>query len=134
MTTSAGDTSQRGIADQLGRSPSTVSRELARHRDAGGQYQPYHADQAARQQRQRPRRPKLLADDRLRAVVQRKLNRCWSPEQIAGWLDTLHPGRPDRTVCAETIYQALLVPGRRCLHSRYTASCAPGDGCAARTP
>lgn len=67
-------------------------------------------------------------------MVQRKLNRYWSPQQITGWLDTIHPGRPDRAVCAETIYQALLVPGRGCLHSRYTARLRPGDGCAARTP
>lgn len=52
--------------------------------------------------------------------MQRKLNRYWSPEQIAGWLRAQHPDDPTRTVCTETIYQALVVPGARCLHSRYT--------------
>lgn len=119
-------TSMRTIAAQLGRSPSTISRELARHRDEYGQYQPHQADLAATQQRQRPRQPRLMQDRRLRAVVQRKLNRFWSPEQIAGWLRAIHPVDAHRRVCAETIYQALLVPGARCLNSRYTGKLRTG--------
>ena len=118
--------SLRAIAAELGRSPSTISRELHRHRDEHGRYQPHQAEQAARQQRQRPREPKLLADPRLRELVQRKLNRYWSPEQIAGWLRATHPNDTDRNVCAETIYRALIVPGGRCLHSRYTAKLRTG--------
>lgn len=118
--------SLRAIATELGRSASTISRELRRHSDQQGRYQPYQAEQAARQQRQRPRQPRLLADDGLRQLVQRKLNRYWSPEQIAGWLRALHPDEPSRTVCHETIYRALIVPGARCLHSRYTAKLRTG--------
>ena len=99
---------------------------MHRHRDEHGRYQPHQAEQAARQQRQRPREPKLLADPRLRELVQRKLNRYWSPEQIAGWLRATHPNDTDRNVCAETIYRALIVPGGRCLHSRYTAKLRTG--------
>jgi IS30 family transposase len=118
--------SLRAIAAELSRSVSTVSRELTRHRDEQGRYQPYQAEHAATQQRRRPRAPKLVADDRLRELVQRKLNRYWSPEQIAGWLRVQHPHDPARVVCHETVYRALLVPGGRCLHSRYTAKLRTG--------
>lgn len=119
-------TSLRGVAAALGRSPSTISRELARHRDEHGRYQPHQADQAATEQRRRPRQPRLAADRRLRALVQRKLNRYWSPEQIAGWLGITYPADPSRRICAETIYQALLMPGSRCLHGRYTSKLRTG--------
>ena len=118
--------SRRAIAVELGRAASTVSRELQRHSDEHGRYQPHQAEQAAKQQRERPRAPKLLADPRLRALVQRKLNRYWSPEQIAGWLRAQHPGDPARTVCTETIYRALIVAGASCLHSRYIAKLRTG--------
>ena len=118
--------SLRAIATQLGRSPSTISRELHRHSDEQSRYQPHQAEQAAKQQRRRPRELKLLTDARLRDVVQRKLNRYWSPQQIAGWLRAQHPDELTRTVCAETIYRALIVPDTRCLHSRYTAKLRTG--------
>ena len=118
--------SLRVIGGRLGRSTSTISRELHRHSDEHGRYQPYQAQQAAQQQRQRPRQPRLLADARLRELVQRKLNRYWSPEQIAGWLRAQHGDDPRRTVCTETIYRALIVPGARCLHSRYTTKLRTG--------
>lgn len=118
--------SLRAIAAELGRSTSTISRELHRHSDEQGRYQPHQAEQAAQQQRQRPHEPKLLADVRLRQLVQRKLNRYWSPEQIANWLRLQHPDDPARTVCTETIYQALIVPAARCLHSRYTTKLRTG--------
>lgn len=116
----------RAIALELGRAPSTVSRELRRHRDSAGRYLPHQAERTAAAQRRRPRPPKLVADSRLREVVQRKLNRYWSPEQIAGWLHDLHPHDPGRRVCTETIYRALLVPRARCLHARYTAKLRTG--------
>jgi IS30 family transposase len=120
------DVTLRAIAAELGRSTSTISRELSRHRDQHGRYQPHQAEHAAARQRLRPRQSKLVLDDRLRQLVQRKLNRYWSPEQIAGWLRTTRPHEAGRTVCAETIYRALVVPGARCLHDRYTARLRTG--------
>lgn len=120
------DITLRAIAAELGRSTSTISRELDRHRDQHGRYQPYQAEQAAARQRLRPRQSKLVNDEQLRQVVQRKLNRYWSPEQIAGWLRTTRLHEAGRTVCAETIYRALIVPGARCLHHRYTAKLRTG--------
>jgi IS30 family transposase len=59
-------------------------------------------------------------------VVQRKLNRYWSPEQIAGWLKATHPFDLSRRACSESIYRALLVPGAQVLHSRYAAKLRTG--------
>lgn len=100
--------SMRQIAAGLGRSPSTVCRELARHRDGSGRYLPQTADHAARLGRARPRTHKLASDPRLRRLVQRKLNRRWSPDQICGWLALTFPDDPEKRLCPETIYRALL--------------------------
>ncbi len=111
--------SLRRIAGELGRSPSTVKRELDRHRDVSGRYLPQSADHAAKQQRRRPRQHKLVANARLRKLVQRKLNRYWSPDEICGWLRRTHPDDQQMRLSPETIYRALLVPGGRGLHERY---------------
>ncbi len=107
------------IAVELGRSPSTIKRELDRHRDDQGRYLPQSADHAAHVQRRRPRPHKLNAGPALRRLVQRKLNRCWSPDEISGWLRRAHPGGKSQWLCPETIYRALLVPGGQGLHKRY---------------
>jgi DNA-binding CsgD family transcriptional regulator len=85
----AGD-SCRAIARRLGRSPSTVSRELARN---GGRsrYRAQRADAAAVWRAARPKPAKLAVEPRLRAVVEAKLGLRWSPEQIAGWLRLAYP-------------------------------------------
>jgi len=111
--------SMRQIAAELGRSPSTVKREIDRHCDAQGHYLPQSADHTARLQRRRPRVHKLVANEPLRLVVQRKLNRCWSPDEISGWLRQTHPQDRSMWLCPETIYRALLVPGGQGLHKRY---------------
>lgn len=111
--------SMRRIAVELGRSPSTIKRELDRHRDDQGRYLPQSADHAAHVQRRRPRPHKLIASPALRQLVQRKLNRCWSPDEISGWLRRAHPGDKSQWLCPETIYRALLVPGGQGLHKRY---------------
>jgi IS30 family transposase len=111
--------SMRRIAVELGRSPSTIKPELDRHRDDQGRYLPQSADHAACVQRRRPRQHKLIADPALRRLVQRKLNRCWSPDEISGWLRRAHPGDKSRWLCPETIYRALLVLGGQGLHKRY---------------
>jgi IS30 family transposase len=48
----------------------------------------------------------------LRAEVQAKLEREWSPEQIAAHLRSAWPDRPSWHVCHETIYQALYHGGK----------------------
>jgi IS30 family transposase len=100
--------SLRAIGRELGRNPSTIKRELDRHRDAKDRYLPHVADHAAHRQRLRPRERKLSASPHLRSLVQAKLTSHWSPEQICGWLTQSFPNEPGMRLCPETIYQALL--------------------------
>lgn len=103
----------RAIAGQLGRSPSTISRELRRNTatyDRG--YDDDLAHARARERGRRPRRSRLLANVELRAQVQAKLELEWSPEQIAAWLRIEFPGRRAWHLCHETIYRALYRGGR----------------------
>ena len=106
--------SLRSIAGRLGRSPSTVSREVARH---GGvrRYRAVHADGRAVKATRRPKRCKLAVNDRLRAVVEEKLELEWSPEQISGWLVESFPDEPEMRVSHETIYLSLFVQARGAL-------------------
>jgi IS30 family transposase len=105
--------SLRSIAAGLGRSVSTVSREIARNgHPETGSYRPYAADQRAAARRARPRGGKIAADPLLRAAVQGMLEEKLSPEQIAGRLRRDHPDQPEYHVSHETIYQALYVQGK----------------------
>jgi IS30 family transposase len=114
--------SQRAVARSLGRSPSTISRELARNasccksvRDTSAAA-PYDASLAGKRAlvlRHEPRRSrKLAADTALFAVMQNHLREGWSPEQIAGMLKRAWPDDPSKTVSHETIYTALYVMPR----------------------
>jgi transposase, IS30 family len=116
----------RKISIELGRHPSTVKREMDRNRDPHGRYLPHGADDAARLRRRRPREHKLVASPRLRTLVQRKLNRYWSPDEISGWLRLTYPTDHSMRLCAETIYRALLLPNGRGLDTRYCASLRTG--------
>ena len=103
--------SARAIARQLGRAPSTVSREIKRN----GGYRRYRAAQADKQAWDRARRPKackLANSPWLAETVARKLSLHWSPEQIAGWLKRAYPGEAYRQVSHETIYRSLFVQAR----------------------
>jgi len=103
--------SLRTIATQLGRSPSTVSREINRN---GGfkRYRASQADQAAWDKAHRPKLCKLATHPSLRRIVARKLRCNWSPEQIAGWLKQKHSGDEHKYVSHETIYRSLFVQAR----------------------
>jgi transposase, IS30 family len=101
----------RAIAGLLGRSPSTVSRELRRNcEQAGGQYRPFVAQRLAAGRRARPGRGKLNADPVLARFVAGRLARCWSPEQISRALRAEFPGDRVRHLVPETIYQAVYRP------------------------
>ncbi|MFF0991263.1 IS30 family transposase [Kocuria nitroreducens] len=120
--------SMRAIATRLGRAPSTVSRELRRNtaaHDRGG-YDPVLAHARARTAARRHRPGVLAHDEQLRQVVQSKLELDWSPQQIAVWLRSGYPDRPEWHVCHETIYQALYHGTRRGLHRRLTARLRTG--------
>ena len=106
--------SLRSIAGRLGRSPSTVSREVARH---GGvrHYRAVTADRRAVRATRRPKRCKLVGNPRLRAAVEAKLELEWAPEQISGWLRLAFPDDPEMRVSHETIYMSLFVQARGAL-------------------
>lgn len=109
----------RSIATHLGRSPSTVSRELGRHRSDTGRHLARTAQHDAVAQRSRPKIHRLVGNSRLRLLVQRKLNRYWSPDEISGWLKKTFPDDLTMRVCAETIYRALLLREDHGLHKRF---------------
>jgi len=101
----------RSIAADLGRSPSTVSREIRRNRDpATGRYTPFRAHRRAIDRRARPKPCKFDQNPELRTFVQERLDQRWSPEQIAQTLALQYKKRPEMCVCHETIYQALYAP------------------------
>ena len=105
--------SVRAIARALGRSPSTVSRELRRNGSAAGDYRPHAAHRGARLRRARPKQRKLATNEALRGLVQDRLSRLrWSPEQISADLARRFPDDPLMNVSPETIYQSLYVQGR----------------------
>jgi IS30 family transposase len=87
--------SMRAIATALGRSASTISRELARNSRATNQYPAgYEAQRAEARTHRRRRwdaRFKLSRDPQLRAHVRQRLEAGFSPEIIAGEL-RLHCG------------------------------------------
>jgi IS30 family transposase len=116
----AAGTTLRAVARELGRAPSTISREIRRH---GGQeqYRAVRADAEAWQSGTRPKRCRLARLRRLRRVVAAKLQRDWSPEQIAHWLVTIYPDDPTMRVSHETIYRTLYVQARGALKQELVA-------------
>jgi IS30 family transposase len=99
--------SVRAIARELGRSPSTVSREIRRNGDRDGRYRPHRAEHAARARMCRPRLRRIAVDAVLAGVVAKLLAQRWSPEQVAHELRVLFAGQQQRWLCAESIYQAI---------------------------
>lgn len=103
--------SMRAIATALGRSPSTISREIGRH---GGRqsYRADAADSAAWASARRPKRCRLAMNSSLRRIVEEKLRLQWAPEQISGWLRHEYPDCLDMQISHETIYRSLFVQAR----------------------
>jgi len=110
----AGCRSLRAIALQLGRSPSTISREVSRN---GGlqNYRASQADQTAWDRACRPKTCKLVANRALARIVVRKLQQEWAPEQIAGRLKHTYPDDEHYQVSHETIYKSLFIQARGAL-------------------
>jgi len=102
--------SLRATGRALGRAPSTVSRELARHHTSPVTYRAVPAHQRAQRGAHRPRKPRKLAvQPRLRTTVFRLLAQRWSPEQIARGLPQRYPDEPTMRISHEAIYTYLYV-------------------------
>lgn len=112
--------SMRSIAAALGRSPSTISREIRRNGGADT-YRASHADQAAWDRARRPKLCKLRRNRVLARLVARKLRLEWAPEQIAGWLKRTYPDDEARHVSHETIYRSLFIQTRGALKKELLA-------------
>ena len=124
-----GGLSMRAVAARMGRSPSTVSRELARNRcPRTGQYQPERAHRLAWERQRRPKPSRLSQDLVLRGRVQQLLDRRYSPEQVSGRLRVLYPGDPAMRVSHETIYQSIYVYPRGQLRRELQACLRSGRG------
>jgi IS30 family transposase len=110
----------RAIATGLGRSASTVSREVAAN---GGRrrYRAARADQLAWSRATRPKACKLATNPALADVVAEKLAHRWSPQQIAGWLKLTYPDNQQMQVSHESIYRTLFVQARGALRKELTA-------------
>ena len=117
----------RAIGGRMGRSASTICREL--DRNAGprpGSYQPERADRMAWDRQRRPKPSLLSQNPALRAEVQEKLDLRYSPEQISGRLKVKYPGDPGMHVSHETIYQSIYVYPRGELKKELKASLRSG--------
>jgi transposase, IS30 family len=133
----------RVIARELGRAPSTISRELRAnmlHQRYGQRqqrrpglkakppwrYSPHRAQLRAERNAARPKAAKLATHVRLRDEVQARLHEEHSPEQIAACLVLEFPDDPEMRVSHETIYQSLYVQGRGALRRDLTVRLRTG--------
>jgi len=114
--------SMRSIAGRLGRSASTISRELRRNLDRQGRYRSTAAHALAYDRAGRPKPAKLVTNLALRAKVEKDLEKKYSPEQITGRLRVEFPDDPEMRVSPETIYQSIYVQSRGALR-RDLAAC-----------
>jgi IS30 family transposase len=103
--------SMRKIATQLGRAPSTISREIRRN-EGRGKYRATNADERAWRSACRPKPCRLAVNRSLQMVVAQKLTDNWSPQQISGWLKIEYLDDPPMRVSHETIYKCLFVQAR----------------------
>jgi IS30 family transposase len=124
-----GDSISR-IARLLGRAPSTVLRELRRNmhhqlyrsrspfsqrRTRPWNYRPSVAQERGKRLASRPKTAKLAKNPVLRDLVQAKLMKKLSPEQISRQLRKQFPDDAEMQVSHETIYQSIYVQGRGAL-------------------
>jgi len=100
--------SMRAIAKDLGRSASTISREVSRNRGAV-LYRAADADEHGWDRALRPKPCFLAGQPKLCALIASKLASKWSPEQVSGWLKCTFPDDPDMQVSHETIYRSLFI-------------------------
>jgi IS30 family transposase len=113
------------IAVGLGRSASTVSREVASN-GGRGRYRAVLADGAAYRRSRRPKACKLATDLRLRGRVEVLLDGLLSPQQISAKLQREFPTDLSMRVSHETIYQSLFVQSRGALRKELTSCLRSG--------
>jgi len=110
----------RAMARQLRRAPSTIAREVRRNGGRIG-YRATRSDQAAWDRALRPKPCKLACRRALCRTVSARLERKWSPQQIAGWLKREYPDDEHYRVSHETIYRSLFIQTRGVLKKELLA-------------
>lgn len=104
----AGGAGVRGIARELERDPSTISREVKRNRsEKYGKYLGHRAQGRAEQRCRAASQRARIRDPKVRKYVEEHLAKQWSPEQIAGRAKRKRIGR----VSHETIYRYIYDQG-----------------------
>jgi IS30 family transposase len=111
----------RQIARGLGRSPSSISREIARNSAQWWRYRAHVADQRAWDRALRPKPCHLAQHPELARLVAQKLRLEWSPQQIAGWFAREFGDDKSMRVSHETIYKSLFIQARGVLKKQLTA-------------
>lgn len=101
--------SSRAIARELGRAPSTVTREISRNASHRRGYRAVAAQGHATRRRRAPYGRRLACHRRLWRWVERRLRWGWSPQQIARRLPQAFPGDPTMRASHQTIYSYLFV-------------------------
>jgi IS30 family transposase len=109
----------RAIAERVGRNASTVCLEV-NNNGGRARYRAATADRAALRRARRPKVCKLATNVLLAEIVEDKLERRWSPQQISGWLARRFPDRPELQVSHETIYLSLYIQARGALRRELT--------------
>ena len=103
--------SYRSMGRRLGRSASTISREIARNRGVA-KYRAVDADDRTWRRAKRPKVCRLAQAPILCTYVADRLREDWSPEQIAGVLRRMYPPGSRMRVSHETIYKSLFIESR----------------------
>src|SRR3989344_860278 len=91
----------RSIAERLGRSPASISREITNNQPLQRRYSPRVAHERALLKRKDRGRKLRLKNQTIRRYVIKKLKIDWSPEQIAGRMKLEGIG----SISHEAIYQ-----------------------------
>jgi IS30 family transposase len=113
------------IAAALGRSLSTVTREVARNGGRDG-YRAWRAQRRAVEVAKRPKPEMLAGNPALCAAVEFMLEQHWSPEQISARLQLEFPDDEEMRVSHETLYRSLYVQGRGALRKELVSSLRTG--------
>jgi len=93
----------RSIAEELGRSPSSISRELKKNTTPiHKKYTPRQAQERALEKRKSRGRKQRLKNDEIRSYVINKLQLRWSPEQISG---RIKHDLKKQSISHEAVYQ-----------------------------
>ena len=103
----------RAIARKLGRSHSTIIRELRRNRSGADHVYWYeYSDRVAQERRHKTRSYRRQNTTGLVNYVEEKLFLEWSPEQIAAKIRLEHPGYESMRISIETIYRWVYIDAR----------------------